>query len=118
MIFIMRWAPNGHTVDTPSGGNISPSVRAVSIPGSTTFNAAANISFGQAQFVTDGTLFVTGYKYSEDGRRLGIKACFNRPTAILEFKLDPVELQLETCSQPVHSNYRVPIACSTNHRTR
>jgi hypothetical protein len=94
-IFIVRWAPNGHSVDTPSGVNISPSVRAVSVPGSTTSNAAANISFAQAQFVTDDTLFATGYEYSEDGRRLGIKACFNRPTAIWELKLDPVELQLQ-----------------------
>jgi Acylamino-acid-releasing enzyme, N-terminal domain len=94
-IFIVRWAPNGHSVDTPSGGNISPSVRAVSVPSSTTSNAAANITFGQAQFVADDTLFVTGYEYSDDGRRLGIKACFNRPTAIWELKLDPVELQLQ-----------------------
>jgi Acylamino-acid-releasing enzyme, N-terminal domain len=94
-IFIVRWAPNGHSVDTPSGGNISPSVRAVSVPSSTTSNAAANVTFGQAQFVADDTLFVTGYEYSEDGRRLGIKACFNRPTAIWELKLDPVELQLQ-----------------------
>jgi hypothetical protein len=93
-IFIVRWAPNGDSVDTPSGGNVSPTVRAVSVPSSATSNAA-NISFGQAQFVTDDTLFVTGYEYSEDGRRLGIKACFNRPTAIWELKLDPVELQLQ-----------------------
>lgn len=93
-IFIVRWVPNGDSVDTPSGGNISPTVRAVSVPSSATSNAA-NISFGQAQFVTDDTLFVTGYEYSEDGRRLGIRACFNRPTAIWELKLDPVELQLQ-----------------------
>lgn len=92
-IFIVRWAPNGDSVDTP-GGNISPTVRALSVPSSATSNAA-NISFGQAQFVTDDTLFVTGYEYCEDGRRLGIRACFNRPTAIWELKLDPAELQLE-----------------------
>lgn len=93
-IFIVRWAPNGDSVDTPSGGNVSPTVRAVSVPSNATSNAVS-ISFGQAQFVTDDTLFVTGYEYSEDGRRLGIKACFNRPTAIWELKLDPVELQLQ-----------------------
>ena len=93
-IFIARWPPNGDSVDTPSGGNISPTVRALSVPGSATSNAA-NISFVQAQFVTDDTLFVTGYEFSEDGRRLGIKACYNRPTAIWELKLDPVEFQLQ-----------------------
>ena len=93
-IFIVRWPPNGDSADTPSGGNISPTARAVSVPSSATSNAA-NIAFGQAQFITDETLFVTGYEYSEDGRRLGIRACFNRPTAIWELKLDPVELQLQ-----------------------
>ena len=98
-IFIARWAPNGDSVvDTPSGGNISPTVRAVSVPSSATSNAS-NISFGQAQFVTDDTLFATGYEYCEDGRRLGIRACFNRPTAIWELKLDPVELQLRQAAE-------------------
>lgn len=90
-IFIARWAPNGDSAETPSGGGISPIVRAVSVPS----NATPNVSFGQAQYVTDDTLFVTGYEYSEDGRRLGIRACFNRPTAIWELKLDPAELQLQ-----------------------
>ena len=94
-IFIAQWVPNGNSgVDNPSGGNISPTVRAISVPSCATSNAA-NISFGQAQFVTDDTLFATGYEYSEDGRRLGIRACFNRPTAIWELRLDPVELQLQ-----------------------
>ena len=93
-IFIARWVPNGDSADTPSGGNISPTVRAVSVPSGATSDAA-NISFGQTQFVTDDTLFATGYEYSEDGRRLGIRACFNRPTAIWEIKLDPIELRLQ-----------------------
>ena len=93
-IFIVRWAPSAESVDAQSGGNVSPAVRAISVPSSATSNAA-NISFGQAQFVADDTLFTTGYEYSEDGKRLGIKGCFNRPTAIWELKLDPVELQLQ-----------------------
>ena len=55
---------------------------------STTSNAPISIAFGQAQFVTDDTLLTTGYEFSEDGRRLGIWACYNRPTAIWELKLD------------------------------
>jgi hypothetical protein len=47
---------------------------------------AADMSFVQAQFVTDDTLSVTGYEYSEDGRLLGIKFCFNGPTAIWGLK--------------------------------
>jgi hypothetical protein len=38
--------------------------------------------------VADDTLLATGYEFSEDGRRLGIMACYNRPTAIWELKLD------------------------------
>jgi len=91
-IFIAQWAPNGDSIDALSGANVSPTVRAVSVPNSATSNAV-NVSFGQAQFVADDTLFATGYEYSEDGRRLGIRVCFNRPTAIWELKLDPVELQ-------------------------
>ncbi|KAI9449663.1 alpha/beta-hydrolase [Lactarius psammicola] len=33
-------------------------------------------------------LLATGYEFSEDGRRLGIMACYNRPTAIWELRLD------------------------------
>jgi hypothetical protein len=115
-ILIVRWAPNGDTVDTPSGGNISPTVRAVSVPSSATSESnAANISFGQAQFVTDDTFFVTGYEYSEDGRRLGIKACFNRPTAIWELKLDPIGLQLETCSRLGAISTGQSCCCANSH---
>lgn len=108
-IFIARWAPNGDSADTPSEGSISPIVRAVSVPSSATSNAA-NISFGQAQFITDDTLFVTGYEYSEDGRRLGIRACFNRPTAIWELKLDPVDLQLRHAADSESSALADPAA--------
>jgi len=48
----------------------------------------SEVTFGQAQFIADDTLFVTSYDYTEDGKRLGIRACFNRPTAIWELKLD------------------------------
>lgn len=93
-IFIVQWAPNAESVDALSGGNVSPIVRAISLPSSATSNAAS-ISFGQAQFVSDDILFATGHEYCEDGRRLGIKACFNRSTAIWELKLDPADLHLQ-----------------------
>jgi hypothetical protein len=57
-----------------------PSVCGITLP--TTYNAP--ISFGQARFVADNTLLATGYELSEDGRRLGIMAGYNRPTAIWE----------------------------------
>jgi len=82
-LFVAQWASGaGSTDDTLSGGNPAPTVRAISIP------IAATTSFGQAQFVSQDTLVATGFEFSEDGKRLGIKACFNRPTAIWELKLD------------------------------
>jgi hypothetical protein len=84
--FIVQLAPNAESVDALSGGNVSPTVRAISVPSSATSNAS--ISLGQAQFVAD-------HEYWEDGRRLGIKACFNRSTAIWELKLDPADLHLQ-----------------------
>jgi prolyl oligopeptidase family protein len=111
-IFIVRWVPNGDSVDALSGGNVSPTVRAVSVPSSATSNAT-DISFGQAQFVADDTLFATGYEYSEDGRRLGIMACFNRPTAIWELKFDPVELQLQHAADSEPSVLADPTAALT-----
>jgi hypothetical protein len=111
-LFIARWAPNAESVDALSGGNVSPTVRAISVPSSATSNAAT-ISFGQAQFVADDTLFVTGYEYGEDGKRLGIKACFNRPTAIWELMLDPVELQLQHAADSEPSLLADPAAALT-----
>jgi len=111
-VFIARWAPNAESVDALSGGNVSPTVRAISVPSSATPNAAT-ISFGQAQFVADDTLFATGYEYGEDGRRLGIRACFNRPTAIWELKLDPVDLQLQHAADSEPSLLADPAAALT-----
>ncbi|KAH9037980.1 alpha/beta-hydrolase [Lactarius deliciosus] len=79
-LFLARWAQNA---ESRAEGAI-PTVHCITVP--TTSNAS--ISFGQAQFVTDNVLLATDYEFSEDGRRLGIMACYNRPTAIWELKLD------------------------------
>lgn len=84
-LFVARWPQNTDSVDALSGDNGNPTIRSICVPGET---SNAPITFGQARFVADDTLFATGYEYSEDGKRLGIKACFNRPTAIWELKLD------------------------------
>ncbi|KAI0290150.1 alpha/beta-hydrolase [Russula brevipes] len=74
-LFVARWAPNSESLDPLSGGN------SAQLSGYMRLRR-------DAQFVTDDTLLATGYEYSEDGKRLGIRACFNRPTAIWELKLD------------------------------
>ncbi|KAF8995396.1 Alpha/Beta hydrolase protein [Cyathus striatus] len=45
--------------------------------------------FGQAVFSpnTDDILYATGYECSSDGRLLGIKGCFNRPSGIWQLRL-------------------------------
>jgi len=89
-LFVAQWVPGAESVDdTLSGGNCGvPTVRAIFVPSTATTSPNAAISFGQAQFVADDTLLATGFEFCEDGKRLGIRACFNRPTAIWELKLD------------------------------
>ena len=81
-LFVARWVHNTE----PHGKGITPTVLGVTVPAPTTTNGP--VSFGQAQFVADDILLATGYEFSEDGRRLGIRACYNRPTAIWQLKLD------------------------------
>jgi len=84
-LFVARWAPNAAPVETLSGGNSPPVVQGICVPSGI---CNSEVTFGQAQFIADDIFFVTGYEYTEDGKRLGIKACFNRPTAVWELKLD------------------------------
>jgi hypothetical protein len=81
-LFVARWAQNAE-VHGESG--TTPSMRGIL---TVLAMSNASISFGQAQFVADDTLLATGYEFSEDGRRLGIMACYNRRTAIWELKLN------------------------------
>ena len=44
--------------------------------------------FGQAIFSPDSQkIYATGYEYTSDGRLLGIKGCYNRPSGIWEITL-------------------------------
>ena len=52
------------------------------------------VLFCQATFVTETRLYATGYEQTSDGRLLGMKACFNRPSSIWEFML-PSEISEE-----------------------
>ncbi|KAG1744584.1 Alpha/Beta hydrolase protein [Suillus paluster] len=45
------------------------------------------VLFGQATFATEDIIFATGYDHTKDGRILGVKWCFNRPTGIWELRL-------------------------------
>ncbi|KAI0068405.1 alpha/beta-hydrolase [Artomyces pyxidatus] len=68
--------------------------------------ASSTVWFGQARFATSHSLVATGYEYSTDGRMLGIKGCWNRPTAVWEIALDPSSFQ-NTTNEPFDSTLRV-----------
>ena len=82
-LFVFRWrSPN----ELSRGGNdITPaaSVTALSL------DQPPNIPvlFGQATFVTETRLYATGYEQTGDGKLLGVKGCFNRPSSIWELIL-------------------------------
>ncbi|KAI5984636.1 Alpha/Beta hydrolase protein [Pisolithus albus] len=47
----------------------------------------SGVVLGQASFATEAQIFATGYEPTADGRLLGIKGCFNRPSSIWELSL-------------------------------
>ena len=68
-IFIFRWA-------TEKGQ--AHKLISLSVPSSPAL-------FGQAIFSPDShKIYATGYEYTSDGRQLGIKGCYNRPSGIWE----------------------------------
>jgi len=48
-----------------------------------------DVRFGQAIFSSssDKIIYATGYEFTSDGRMLGIKGCFNRPSGIWQLRL-------------------------------
>lgn len=82
-LFVFRWrSPNEMSRD--GSDNIpAASITALSLdqPPSTP------VVFGQATFVTEARLYATGYEQTGDGKLLGVKGCFNRPTSIWELIL-------------------------------
>ncbi|KAJ3506311.1 hypothetical protein NLJ89_g6942 [Agrocybe chaxingu] len=71
-IFILRW-------DTPT----KPSLLQLST------DDAPDVRFGQPVFSpdSDNVIYATGYEFTHDGRILGIKGCFNRPSGIWQLRL-------------------------------
>lgn len=91
-LFVFRWrAPNelsrGGSDTTPA-----PFVTALSL------DQPSNIPvlFGQAIFITETRLYATGYEQTGDGKLLGVKGCFNRPSSIWELIL-PSENPTTAC---------------------
>ncbi|KAF9033208.1 Alpha/Beta hydrolase protein [Panaeolus papilionaceus] len=76
-LFILKW----NTEDLPNQV-------ASSITRPILLNTPSRTCFGQAMFspLSEGILYATGYEYTPDGRMLGLRYCFNRPSGI--WKLD------------------------------
>ncbi|CAA7262322.1 unnamed protein product [Cyclocybe aegerita] len=57
-------------------------------------DGAPDVRFGQPVFSpdSDDVIYATGYEFTQDGRILGIKGCFNRPSGIWQFRL-PAEMR-------------------------
>lgn len=91
-IFLMQWgqsnplAPkNPTTRDNPSPKARNTTVLRLTYPSLDPREPI--VSFGQAVFDSDGTIFATGFEHTKDGRFLGIVGCFNRPTGIWEIRM-------------------------------
>ncbi|KAF8651083.1 hypothetical protein AX16_004945 [Volvariella volvacea WC 439] len=75
-----------------------------------------NVLFGQAVFAPSSTIpsndgqvmieaiYATGYEYLQDGRLLGVKGCYNRPTGIWEIILPvPIADKATIKGKPKHT---------------
>ncbi|KAJ6620498.1 Alpha/Beta hydrolase protein [Mycena sp. CBHHK59/15] len=77
------------------------------------------VLFGQPVFspIDKDTIFATGYEYTRDGRLLGLRWCYNRPSGIWEIKLpagpeDDSSEPLDCIAQkltPPHLSCRSPV---------
>ncbi|KAH7927981.1 alpha beta-hydrolase [Leucogyrophana mollusca] len=88
-IFLFRWRSPNESSDFSSSKTKSLTALSPALP------APASVIFAQAVFASEDRVFATGYDYTDDGRLLGIKGCFNRPSGIWELTLPP-QLDVDT----------------------
>ena len=82
-LFVFRWrSPN----EVSHGGSDTTPPASITV---LTLDQPLNtpVLFGQATFVTETRLYATGYEQTGDGKLLGVKGCFNRPTSTWELIL-------------------------------
>ncbi|EIW76889.1 alpha beta-hydrolase [Coniophora puteana RWD-64-598 SS2] len=88
-IYLFRWANPGDArstiLPTRTKNDVSLSVlKPVETP-------AVPVLFGQAVFASEDRIIATGYEYTGDGKLMGVKFCYNKPTALYELQLGPEE---------------------------
>ena len=77
-IFFFRWdVSNGASKSSPSLVQLK---------------TREDVRFGQAIFSSssDKIIYATGYEFTSDGRILGVKGCFNRPSGIWQLRLSSI----------------------------
>ncbi|KIK91169.1 hypothetical protein PAXRUDRAFT_831063 [Paxillus rubicundulus Ve08.2h10] len=82
-LFVFRWRPSNEGMEHTRVETRDISLVALSIDQL----LSAPVVFGQATFVSETRLYATGYEQTTDGKLLGIKGCYNRPTNIWELVL-------------------------------
>lgn len=107
--FVLRWKPS--TFENDKNDTPVIALLPLSIP--------SHICLGQAIFSpnSENIIYGTGYEYSRDGRMLGLKGCYNRPTGIWQviIKNDPTERITCTLQKltPSHLSCRSPRSISS-----
>ena len=81
--FILRWNSSHRSTTSDK-----PKLALVELKG------RENVRFGQAVFSPscDNIIYATGYEFTSDGRILGLKYCYNRPSGIWRLWLDRLQL--------------------------
>lgn len=98
-LFVARWrteSSSGASTATEEEPNMT--VLSLDLPNDR--NPGTPVIFGQAVFAGEDCIVTTGYKYTEDGRRLGTKGCWNRPSAIWVLNFEAATLSAALTAAP------------------
>lgn len=97
-LFVARWRIRSDSASNTTEEGPDMAVLTLELPEDKQLRSS--VIFGQAVFAGEDSIVATGYKYTEDGRRLGTKGCFNRPSAIWELKFDAATLSKGSAAKP------------------
>ena len=119
VIFILHW-DSSHQSTTNNHGKLKHTL--------VELKSEENVRFGQAVFSpnSDRIIYATGYEFSMDGRILGLKFCFNRPSGIWQLrlpellpesgdKLDPAALIAVTAEKLTPASLSCRSPCTFTH---
>ena len=103
-LYLFRWGTSTEL------GTESTKLTALSFP-----KSAGHVLIGQAVFASEDCVFATGFEYTESGRLLGIKYCFNRPTSVWMLHIPEIGLVDTSSTTELALVSRVT---STDHSSR